>query len=333
MPEHDPKIKDDLDEYIAMKTGGGKPGDKPKDGKEDPKDKPKEEKKPAPPAGEKPKAATPPAKTDRIPLPDYKDPESRKKYAQEFHKKYGDLTEGRGDTPLRINEKPYKGSDTAKNLSTAAAKKVGLDPALFYSSAMEEGMSGIFPDDKGNVKFSGDKDFPISGLWTFGLDSFDKGKFNDLVKKGYLDKDFEQNFKVYEKPGGSPAGDQYKPEKSLFKTADAGIQAKAAMMKESYDDIEAYAKKKGIPLSAKARDFFALADFNGGEGVGHQMLVDYANNGLLKDDAFMKKRPTSGKGLKESSYKDVYPNIKRRLVMAEALKKEGYFDEDTTTAQ
>lgn len=321
MPEHDPKIKDDLDEYIAMKTGGGKPGDKDKakDVKEPPKYKPKEE---------KPADKTKAAPSDRIPLPDYNDPASRDKYAKEFHKKYGGLTSGLGDTPLRINEKAFWASDTGKNLSLKAASQLKLDPALLYTSAMVEGMSGLYPDKEGHAKYTGDKDYPVSALWSFGLDSFDKGKADELIKKGYLPKDFANQFKVWDGGEGGPAGKEMKPEKAMFKTTDAGLQAKAAMLKDSYDDIEAYAKKKGIPLSAKARDFFALANFNGGEGTGHQMLIDYANNGLLKDDAYLKKRPTSGKGLKETSYKDVYDNVKKRIVVADALKKEGYFDAD-----
>lgn len=322
MPQHDPKIKEQLDAYIDMKTGGGKPIDKPKDGKEDPKDKPKD----------KPKPPVKPVPTDRIPLPDYKDPASREKYANEFHKKYGELTAGLGDTPLRINEKAFWASDTGKNMSVKTASQLKLDPALLYSSAMVEGMSGLYPDKDNRAKSTGDKDYPVSGLWSFGLDSFDKGKADELIKKGYLPADFANQFKMFEGEGG-PSGKDYKNENAMFKTTDAGLQAKAAMLKASYDDIEAYAKKKGIPLSDKAKDFFALANFNGGEGVGHEMLTDYNNNGLLKDDAYLKKRPTSGKGLKDTSYKKVYDNVKKRIVMADALKKEGYFDEDNATNQ
>ena len=89
-----------------------------------------------------------------IPKPNYDDPQSRLNYAQSFTKKYGPLMQGRGDTPLRINEAPDSGSDTAKNLASKEASKHGLDPALFYSSAMEEGIvSGLFPDKNGKVGF------------------------------------------------------------------------------------------------------------------------------------------------------------------------------------
>src|SRR6478752_10123336 len=86
-----------------------------------------------------PKPSVPP---ERIPLPDYKDPESRLKYAQAFRDKYGkEALTGYGDIPLRINEKPAWGSDTSKNIAIREAKKLGLNPALFYASSMIEGQS------------------------------------------------------------------------------------------------------------------------------------------------------------------------------------------------
>src|SRR4029079_16100061 len=81
---------------------------------------------------------------DRIPLPDYKNPVSRLDYAKQFSQKYGPLMHGRGDTPLRINEVPQTWQDklTSKQIAQNASKLLGLDPALLYASAMEEGMSG-----------------------------------------------------------------------------------------------------------------------------------------------------------------------------------------------
>ena len=74
-----------------------------------------------------------PKEDDRISPPDYNDPASRTKFTEEFYKKYPGVGHGRGDTPLRVNETPYGASDTSKNISTKAASKLGLDPALFYN--------------------------------------------------------------------------------------------------------------------------------------------------------------------------------------------------------
>lgn len=255
-----------------------------------------------------------------IPLPDYTNPETRLNYAEAFTEKYGPLMAKRGDTPLRINEKPAWATDTSINLAKKSAAPLGIDPVLFYASSMEEGQSGLYEgsNEPGKVRWTGNKEYPVSGLWSFGLDSFPE-KYESLVKKGYLPKEFDKNFTI-----GSDAGSKNKEGVSaLFKNTDAAIQASAAMLKTYYDDIDAYAKNKNIPLSKKDRDFFALAAFNGGEGVGRQMLSEYYDNNYLKDGAYLNKRPTSGKGLKESSYEKVYENTIRRIKMADALKKEG----------
>lgn len=281
----------------------------------------------------KPAIAAPP--TDKIPLPDFASPASRSKYLQNWSQKYGNL-EGRGDTIMKANEIPRGGKDTAKNIAVKAASKYGLDPALLHASAMEEGASGLYkdlsgkdtkgrkPGDFGYQDFFGDKDFPINGDNSFGLNTF-ADRFPDLVKKGYLPKEFASKFR-----GEQNAGQWNKND---FKSPEDAMQAKAAILKYHYDDIDSYAKQRKITLSPKARDFFALAEYNGGEGAGHQMLNDYYNNGYLQGDKFLEKRPTSGKGLKESSYgvvsptnEGLYNHVARRIKMAKNLKEQSIFD-------
>ena len=269
-----------------------------------------------------------------IPLPNYADPKSRINYLQSWQKQYGNL-EGRGDTVLKVNETPRGGTDSAKNLAAKSGKQYGVDPALLYSSAMEEGMSGLFknqsggtdtknrkPGDFGYQDYYGDKDFPINGGQSFGFQTFAE-RFPDLVKKGYLPQSFASNFRGVK---AALADQNEQHDANNFKTADAALQAKAAMLKYHYDDVDSYAKQRKIELSPKARDFFALAEYNGGEGTGHQMLNDYYNNGYLKDDRFLKERPTSGAGLKLTSYKDVYDHVNRRIKMSYALKEQKLFD-------
>jgi hypothetical protein len=264
-----------------------------------------------------------PGTSAKIPPPT-DDPNSRLAYAKAFTAKYGPLMSGRGDTPLRINEIPEGGSDTSKNISTAIGKKLGIDPALLYSSAMEEGMSGMFPDKNGMVDAGDDKKYPVQGSASFGLDTF-VSRFPGLVKKGYLPADFD--FKKYV-PAPGEVGSKGKPattDSALYKTPEDALTAKAAVMKSEYDDIDQYAKQKGIALSPRARDFFALMNYNAGEGNGHKMLDDYNNAGALKNDAFLDKRPITGPGLKASSWQEPYTNVIRRIKMADALKSEGLF--------
>lgn len=271
---------------------------------------------------------------NRIPLPDYSNQTSRNNYLKSWQQQYGPL-EGRGDTVLKINETPRGASDTMKNMAVKYGQQYGIDPALLHASAMEEGASGLFknkdgtdtkgrkPGDFGYQDYFGDKDFPVNGGQSFGFTTFAE-RFPDLVKGGYLPKEFANNFRGKTNEGQYSAND--------FKSTDAAMQAKAAMLKMHYDDIDSYAKKRGVALSPKARDFFALADYNGGEGTGHQMLNDYYNNGYLKDDKFLEKRPTSGKGLKESSYgavsstnEGIYAHVARRLKMRDNLKEQSLF--------
>lgn len=290
--------------------------------------------------------ATPPTPNKRIPLPDFKNPEARMAYAKAFRDKYGpEYLGGYGDIPLRANEKPAWGSDTSKNLAVRYAKALGIDPAIFYASSMVEGQSGLYPHTiKGRekdgllVNSTGNKDYPVSGLWSFGLDSF-PDKVDALVKKGYLPPDFKNNYILG--TDNSSLGEGYS---TLFKNTDAGVQAKAAMMRDFYDELDSYASKRGLKLTPEQRDFFGLAHFNSGSH-GYELLDAYNNAGLLKNSDFVKKMPNipiqgfidfyrkKGKGDAEARvsaeklHKQIYGNVLPRILAAKGLKEEGYFDD------
>lgn len=266
-------------------------------------------------------APAPPVNTNLIPRPDYNNPASRTAFLQNWQKKYGSL-EGRGDTVLKVNETPRGASDTAKNITTKIAKQYGLDPALLYSSSMEEGMSGLFkdksgldtkhrkPGDFGYQDDFGNKEFPINGNQSFGLPDF-YNRFPELVKGGYLPKEFASRFK-----GGDAENN--------FKTTDDALKAKAALMKYTYDDVDKYAKKAGVTLSPKAKDFFALAEFNAGEGGFHKLLKEYQSKGLLENDQFLKENPHKGEKIPENQ--DIYAHVIRRLKMRDNLKEQQLFN-------
>lgn len=268
---------------------------------------------------------------DATPLPDFGNSKSRLQYVGTLLKKYGPVMQGRGDTPLNVNEIPRGGHDTAKNISTKAASKYGIDPALLYSSAMEEGMSGLFkskatgvdtkgrkPGDFGYQDFYSDKEYPVAGKDSLGLNTF-ADRFPYLVKAGYLPKEFSRNFRNNDNEAGQGNF------KNNFKNVESALQAKAALLKYSEDDVQRYADQKGIKLPPEAKEFFTLVSYNGGEGTAHSMLKDYNENGLVQSGSYLSKRPTSGKGLKDTSYKDVYDHVIARIKMRNALKKEGLF--------
>ena len=267
-------------------------------------------------------------KDDSIPKPDYKNQASRNAFLQKWQKKYGDL-QGRGDTVLKVNEIPRGGSSSAKDISVKAASKYGIDPALLYSSAMEEGMSGLFkdksgvdtkhrkPTDAGYQDFFGDKEFPVNGANSFGLNTIEE-RLPELIKGGYLPKDFAKNIRGKANEGQYSSWD--------FKNVESAMQAKAAILKEGRDEVDKYAGQHGITLSPKAKDFFMLAVYNGGEGAMKRML-QYQKDGLLEDDKFLKSRPKSEESVKGQT-SDVYGHIIPRINMANALKKEKLFEDE-----
>lgn len=262
-----------------------------------------------------------------IPQPDYTNQSSRNKFLQNWEKRYGDL-QGRGDTVLRVNDIPRGGSDTMKNISTNIGNKYGIDPSLLYASSMEEGASGLFKNidgtdtkkrkqgEFGYQDFYGDKAYPINGGQSFGLQTF-AGRFPDLVKAGYLPQSFASQFRSKDGPaipnGSLSAND--------FKTPEAAMEAKAAMMKQGYDEVDQYAKSNGIVLSPKARDFFALAQYNGGEGGFKRLMKEYSEKGLLKGDKFLKENPDKG----VPTNLDIWQHIAPRLRMSDNLKEQKLF--------
>lgn len=278
-----------------------------------------------PTGGEEKGKEIPKGKDDIIPHPNYEDPKSRSNYLTQWAKKYGDL-QHRGDTVLKVNETPRGASGPIKEVATKAAKEYGVDPALLYSSFMEEGGSGLFknkdgtdtrgrkPGEYGYQGFYGDKEFPINGNESLGMPNFNQ-VFPDLVAKGYLPKDFKNKFRG--KDGEFSGND--------FKTLDDGLKAKAAWMKMSYDEVDAYAKEKGIKLSKNAKDFFALADFNAGDNF-KKILKRYNEEGLLKDDRFLKEHPHKNEKIEAKD--DVWAHVAPRLQMAINLKKERHFENE-----
>lgn len=269
---------------------------------------------------------------EAVPLPDYMSPQSRLAYVQSIRNKYGASMQGRGDTILNVNEIPRGGSSSAKNIATAIGKKYGIDPALLYSSAMEEGMSGLFksratgldtrnrkPTEIGYQDFYGDKEYPVNAEYSLGLGTITE-RLPDLIRKGYLPKDFAKNMRGAANEGAYNKAD--------FKNVESALEAKAALMKSIYDHVDSFSKTKGIKLSPKARDFFALAEYNGGEGAIYNRMMDYHRSGALQGDRFLETRPKFDESVKDT-YKDVYGHVIPRMKMAETLKKERLFDDET----
>lgn len=221
-------------------------------------------------------------------------------------------------------DKQIPASDqTARQAIMQASQATGVNPALLYSSASEEGLNLAMhrPGDASEAyvnwsdknKELGDK-FPVDGFYNYGLDTFGNN-YQGLVKKGYLPKDFNSKFTTFDIE--NEKGEKYKS--AAFASDADALTAKAALIRDSQDAVAAYEKKAGVKFTPAQRDFFALAGYNGGTGIIPKIAQSYSEKGYLKDDKFLD--PT----FKPASYGGVYTNVQRRLQNKAVLENEGYF--------
>jgi hypothetical protein len=221
-------------------------------------------------------------------------------------------------------EFPISGG-TVKEGVYQASSKVGVNPALLFTSSMEEGLQvGLArPDEvseaynmwaEKNKKLA--EEYPIDAFYGYGLDRFSE-QYKGLIKKGYLPEDFNNRFTAYDALNEK----KEKIKTAAFKSDQDALMAKAAIMRDARDQVEAYAKQKGVTLSDKSKDFFTLAAYNAGAGNMQKMIQSYDEKGYLKTDDYLKP------DFKPASYAGVYENIQKRLQNAEILSTEGFFSD------
>lgn len=248
--------------------------------------------------------------------------EIKKKYAKNQYVTNGRETWGQSlDATLPMSGNKVKVRDAITN----AVKQTGLSPSLLYTSAMEEGLGFALskPNDASeayvnweakNAKLA--SQYRIDGFYNYGLDRFgETGVADNLIKKGYLPADFKTKFTPY---------DAVNEKKEKIKTAaflsdQDALTAKAAMIKDTQDQLAAYSKKKGYNLTPEQNDFFTLAGYNGGLGNMQKMIDSYNQKGYLKDNKFLDP------SFKPASYGDIYTNVQRRLQNRQILESEGFF--------
>lgn len=222
---------------------------------------------------------------------------------------------------------PLSPGTTVRTAITNASKVAGVDPSLLYSSAMEEGLGyalsqpGYASEAYVNWETKNKdlaKKYQVDGFYNYGLDRFgEKGVVENLQKKGYLPKDFNNKYTVY---------DAFNEKKERIKTAaflsdQDALTAKAAMLRDTQDQLNSYTTKKGYKLSPEQMDFFALAGYNGGVGNMQKMIDSYNQKGYLKDNKFLEA------DFKPASYAPIYTNVQRRLQNRNILKTEGYLED------
>lgn len=252
-----------------------------------------------------------------LPRPNMNDPKSRLAYLKNLAGRPGNsFLHGRGDYILNVNKVPSYGTETFHDSAVKSASKVGLDPALLYSSSQEEGASGLVPDEKGEIEtgeFTNEK-YPVDGFASYGLDNF-HDNFKEMVKRGYLPKDFDYQKSQRTNETGN------KVNSALFKSPEDAMQAKAAYVKMEQDNLEDWAKKNEVQMSPLAKQFFTLIAFNGGPGRAHILLNYYKKKGLLDGDKFLENAPE-----KASDPGGAYGHVLPRYQVAKLLKEQKYFE-------
>jgi hypothetical protein len=185
----------------------------------------------------------------------------------------------------------------------SAAVKTGVNPALLFSSAFQEGMNKAIakPDEASEAYSNANKKgelngFNVDGFYNYGLDTFGD-RYNDLKK--YLPEGFDKRFKTYKAQNEKK---EWVNTAAFISNEDALI-AKSAFLRAEMDTVDKYAKKKGIALDDEAKNYFTLASYNAGFGNAQKMLDKYAS---AKDKkAFVQKG--------DSEWMKVHKNISPRL--------------------
>lgn len=240
------------------------------------------------------------------------DPKNKKKVMVSVAKPAPDVI---GDEMKILYNRPmsYDNNRTAKDVVNSAAKKSGVNSSLLFSSSFQEGMNKAIakPDETSDAYFNangkGDlKGYPVDGFYNYGLDTF--GQKLDALKK-YLPQGFDSRYKVYD-----AKNDQGVPIKTAaFKTNEDALIAKGAMMRDVASQVDQMAAKKGIKLDDKARNYFTLAAYNGGEGNAKIMMDEYFK---AKDKhSFIDKGETTRQGV----HKNIAPRLARMKIADQLL--------------
>lgn len=240
---------------------------------------------------------------------------------------------------------PFSGSPVRQAIYNAS-KATKINPGLLYTSAMEEGLRyGIdSPDDvseayqmaigdvvnhrtgKKQQEFD-PNEYPVDGFYNFGLDTF-ADQYESLKKKGYLPEGFDQKFKPFKALNEKQAKNKKEGKAfeyvntAAFKSEDDALIAKAAMLRNTRDNLTNHLKKSNITLTDKQLDFFNLVGYNAGEGNMRKMIQSYKEKGYLKDDKFI-----DDPSFKPASYPDPYTYAQRRIQNMRIMNEEGYFQD------
>lgn len=214
---------------------------------------------------------------------------------------------------LLRDELPIDNVNVTELINTVAST-TGINPSFLAANMFQEGLGNMIRWKRGkekamqnspNLDFEATnklgeyEDYPVEGYNFYGLDTFGS-KYEDLVKKGLLSKEFGEKFTT------KTVGNEKRQEVTTadFKTNKDAMTAKAAMIKDLVGEVESYASKKGIKLDQRAKDYFVMSAYNGGLGNARKMMNELASSKATPSE-FISKGMTSLKQI----HKNVMPRF------------------------
>lgn len=240
---------------------------------------------------------------------------------------------GNGDPKKKKKEQPYDldaelkqsynkvmtfDNKPAIEIVRTVGEKSGVDPALLFSSAYQEGMNKAIlkPDEVSEAYLNAQEKegldtnkYPVDGFYNYGLDTF--GDQYERLKK-YLPEGFEERFKTFK-------GKNEKNETittAAFMTNEDALLAKTAFIKDIQDQIKTYSEQNNIQIDPADINYFTLAAYNGGVGRAKTMLKEYA---AAKDK---RKFIDLGGTTKKEIHQNISPRLKRMKLINELLNPQ-----------
>ena len=204
-----------------------------------------------------------------------------------------------------LNQKLLFDKKTPLELLRSVSQKTGVNMAFLAGNSFQEGMNNIITKSGKNTEedmfetYGADREFPVGGYEYYGLDTFGTVA-PELIKKGYLPKDFK--YEAYNT--GNEQGNTVTT--ANFKTNEDALTAKAAFIRHVQDGVKEYAGKKKLKLDPKTGDYLTMSGYNGGMGNA-RMMIDELATGKFNQKDFVEQGQTSRQGV----HKNIIPRMKK----------------------
>lgn len=203
------------------------------------------------------------------------------------------------------------------DLAIGVSKKTGVSPELLAANALQEGVNvmaarkKLKTSDEYKAAKIDSKMFPIDGFTYYGLDDF-ATYAPEVIKKGYLPKDFKYQTFVAENEKGR------KVNTAAFRSNEDALIAKSALLKMFKDGVNEYANVANVPLTDETVDYLTMSAYNGGMGNAKIMIDELATG--YNPKIYIKEGKTSRKGV----HKNIAPRMERMELFKEVRARKEF---------